>query len=143
MWLKYYTWCGYIKSKPQLFLDLHLHSGMKSGLCPGCRCRPMHYCHSSCSPVTRYSQSLKPQPVISQTPSGHLQLEFFLKSQILTGYFSNSSSSFTTVVKVHLQKQGKWPCPKVHEYLYCSLAYVIKLMNLSFSYYLGEGSFQG
>ena len=36
----------------QSFLHMHLHPGLKSGLPPGCRCRPMHNSHSSCITIS-------------------------------------------------------------------------------------------
>ena len=81
-------------------------SGLKSGLCPGCRCRPMQNHHSCCivfnTMIGNFLKScyfsnssgsfvmvnflkLKPQPVISQTQSGSSVTNNFPKPQLVEG----------------------------------------------------------
>jgi hypothetical protein len=73
----------------QSFLDLHLHLGLKSGLRPGCRCRPMQNRHSSCIVFNTMIGNFLKSCYFSNS-SGSFVMVNFLKSQTSTSYFSNS-----------------------------------------------------
>ena len=98
----------------QSFLDLHLHPRMKSGLPPGCRCKPgktathpafyilVGFGNGRILPLmfinypNKFPEILIFNRLFLNTQPAHPWCGTFMKSSSSTGYFSNSTGSFVT-----------------------------------------------